>query len=84
MDFVFETRTSMKSFANSLSNGSILWTLEGTPEKGSFFQRDSSWKGPLYLGESIIPIRPKFIAFRPFLLLITTGIHRFRHVFLFI
>jgi hypothetical protein len=38
MEFVFETRTSMKSFANSFSNGSILWTLEGTPKSDLFFK----------------------------------------------
>lgn len=37
MEFVFETRTSMKSFANSFSKGSILWTLEGTPQKDLLF-----------------------------------------------
>jgi hypothetical protein len=52
MDFGFETRTSMKSFANSLSNGSILWTLEGTPKKRVHFMdpgRDPK-KRPLFQG----------------------------------
>jgi hypothetical protein len=53
MDFGFETRTTMKSFANSLSNGSILWTLEGTPKKRVHFMDPGR---PPYLGESIIPV----------------------------
>ncbi len=58
MDFGFETRTLMKSFANSLfrdpqKTGPFYGPRKGPPKNGSI-----KWtlEGPPYLGESIIPV----------------------------